>query len=312
MSDRPVILVFGAINHDEVARVPRHPMPGETVVTGSIEFFQGGKGANQAYAAANAGGSRVSVQMVGAVGDDAAGQAAVDSLAAAGVDTTLVKQVIDRPTGRAYITVSDDGQNTIVVGLGANAYVSPSNLVLAQRPDVAVAQTELGSAAVEALCAFAVEVGARLIINDGPAVPLSVAALRAADPLVVNQHEALDLMGLDTWEGEQAALAAELRARHDVRSVIITLGSEGSVVADAHGARAHPPVAARRVVDTTGAGDTFVGALSVGLALGEDIDSAVALASAAAARSVEWKGARAPLAPPAGGRRARQAGLPAH
>jgi sugar/nucleoside kinase (ribokinase family) len=150
VTDRPVILVFGAINQDEVARVRRHPVPCETVVTDSITFFQGGKGANQAFAAAVAGGDHVRVQMVGAIGDDAAGEAALASLHSAGVDTGLIKRVVSRPTGRACITVDDAGQNAIVVGLGANAFVSPSNLVRAQRPDVAVAQTELGADAIEA------------------------------------------------------------------------------------------------------------------------------------------------------------------
>jgi len=301
-----VILVFGAINQDEVARVRRHPSPGETVVTDSIDFFQGGKGANQAYAAAVAGKGKITVEMVGAVGDDAAGMAAVESLHTAGVDTTLVKQVVGRPTGRAYIAVSDDGQNSIVVGLGANAFVSPSNLVLAQRPDVAIAQTELGAAATEALCAFAASVGARLIINDGPVVALSEDSLSHADPLIVNQHEALDLLGRGDWAEGPVTLAEELRRRCNARSVIITLGGQGSAVADDQGGRLHAAVVAPRVVDTTGAGDTYVGALAAALVLGEDLDSAIAHASAAAAAAVAWQGARAPLKAMANGTPARR------
>ena len=295
MPDRPVILVFGAINQDEVARVHRLPEPGETVVTDSVDSFPGGKGANQAYAAAVAGRGEVAVQMVGAVGDDAAGADALRSLRDAGVDTTLVKQVVGRPTGRAYIAVDEEGQNQIVVGLGANAFVSASNLVIAQRPDIAVAQTELGSAAAEALCGFAAEVGARLVINDGPVVELSSDALAYADPLIVNEHEALDLLTAPTWIGSPEVFAETLRAHLGSRSVVVTLGSAGSVIADATGARLCAATTIDRVVDTTGAGDTFIGALVASLALGAGLDHAVARASRAAAASVGWRGARAPL-----------------
>lgn len=308
MSTRPVILVFGAINQDEVARVERLPAPGETVVTEAIDFFAGGKGANQAHAAAIAGGDEVSVQMVGAVGDDVAGADALRSLRDAGVDTTLVKQVVGRPTGRAYIAVDDDGQNQIVVGLGANRFVSPSNLLLARRPDIAVAQTELGSAATEALCAFAVEVGARLVINCGPVVELSRDALAYADPLIVNEHEALDLLGATTRTDDSIeALAAAIRSSFGSRSVIVTLGSAGSVIADATGTRPHPAARAELVVDTTGAGDTFIGALVAALAIGADLDHAVERASMAAAASVAWRGARAPRSAIASGSSARLA-----
>lgn len=290
------ILVFGAINQDEVARVARHPLPGETVVTDSIELFPGGKGANQAYAAAVVGGAQVTVQMAGAVGDDAAGTLALQSLRSAGVDTTLVKRVVDTPTGRAYICVTEDGENTIVVGLGANAFVSPSNLLLAQRPSVAVAQTELGTISIEAFSEFAERTGARLVLNDGPVVELSAAALSYADPLVVNEHEALDLLGGQAPAGPDPAVAGRLRELFGCRSVIVTLGSRGAVLADESGTRSHP--AARPpapVVDTTGAGDSFVGALAAALALGADLDEAVTTANEAAAVSVTVRGARAPL-----------------
>ncbi|WP_449407138.1 ribokinase [Microbacterium maritypicum] len=300
MSHRPVVLVFGAINQDEVARVSRHPQPGETVVTDSIDFFPGGKGANQAYAAAVAGRGEIDVQMVGAVGGDTAGDEALASLQDVGVDTTLVKQVVGRPTGRAYIAVADNGQNSIVVGLGANAFVSPSNLVLAQRPDVAVAQSELGATAVEALCDFARKSGSRLVINNGPVVPLTPETLTTADPLIVNEHEAIDMLTSPTWTGEPSGLAETIRARYGARSVVVTLGSRGAAIADASGSRLRPAARAQSVLDTTGAGDTFVGTLAAALALGADLDHAVEQASTAATASVAWAGARAPLSALAG------------
>jgi len=305
VTHQPVVLVFGAINQDEVARVDRHPLPGETVVTDTINVYQGGKGANQAFAAAIAGAGVTVVRMVGAIGDDAAGDAALDSLHSVGVDTTLVKQVSGRPTGRAYITVTEDGQNSIVVGLGANAFVSPTNLVAAQRADVAIAQTELGAAATEALAAFARSCGARLIINDGPVVSLSADTLELADPLIVNQHEAADLLGDPVDHVGPERLATLLMGQLGSRSLVVTLGGDGCVIADGHGVRRVAAVKAERVVDTTGAGDTFVGALAASLALDPDLDLAVTRAAEAAAHSVAWPGARPPLSAFAGGPIAR-------
>lgn len=165
------------------------------MVARSIDISQGGKGANQAYAAAVAGGDGVSVRMVGAVGDDAAGEAALASLHAAGFDTAMMVQVSGTPTGRAYITVSDDGENSIVVALGANAEVTLASVDGSLHSDVVVAQTEVGAACGNAISALAEQVGARLVINNGPVVKLSDAALAYADPLIVNQHEAVDLLG---------------------------------------------------------------------------------------------------------------------
>lgn len=301
MTHRRTLLVFGATNLDEIARVSRHPQPGETVVAHSIGFSQGGKGANQAYAAAVAGGQGVSVYLTGAVGDDAAGQDAIASLSAAGVDTTMLARVVEVPTGRAYITVSDDGENSIVVALGANAHVSPASLDALRvdgasvRPDVVVAQTEIGAASINAVSELAEQLGARLIINNGPVVGLSAAALAYADPLVVNEHEAADMLD-NAHPGLSAEdLAGELRRRYSSRSVIITLGGEGSVVSDPAGVRRHAAIPAPAVVDTTGAGDTFVGALAAAIAVENDIDAAIDAAALAASNSVSWKGARAPL-----------------
>jgi sugar/nucleoside kinase (ribokinase family) len=218
VTDRPVILVFGAINQDEVARVRRHPVPCETVVTDSITFFQGGKGANQAFAAAVAGGDHVRVQMVGAIGDDAAGEAALASLHSAGVDTGLIKRVVSRPTGRACITVDDAGQNAIVVGLGANAFVSPSNLVRAQRPDVAVAQTELGADAIEAT------------------VPLSPIATACVSARVREPHMSSTPRARGTRS--LGALAAALAAGDDLDSAIAKASSAATRSVAWEGARA--------------------------------------------------------------------------
>jgi ribokinase len=301
------ILVLGAINQDEVARVERHPVPGETVVTDSIEFFPGGKGANQAHAAAISG-EAAQVRMIGSVGDDPAGIAALAALRAVGVDVSLVRTVVGVPTGRAYITVSSDGQNSIVVGLGANAYVSPSGLPQTTSATVLVAQTEVGSAPVEALGRLATASGARLIINDGPVVPLDPPTLAAADPLIVNEHEAAELLG-DAPE-DPIALATGVREACGSRSVVVTLGARGSVIADAAGVRHHAAVAASRVVDTTGAGDTFVGRFAAAVAAGADNDTALERAAAAAAKAVTWRGARPPAPRPSDSERLPPRGRP--
>lgn len=292
---------MGAINQDEVARVHTHPAPGETVVTNSIDFFPGGKGANQAVAAATAGFD-VRVQMLGAVGEDVAGDVQLAALLSAGVDASLVRRVIGTPTGRAYITVSHDGQNSIVVGLGANAFVSQVNLNGATVPEVVIAQTELGSAPIEALAQYARDVGARLVVNDAPVVQLSSRALMAADPLVVNEFEARDLLGrhgADSPGLPPEQVVARLHQVTSSRSVIVTLGEKGSVVSDDDGIRLLPAVAALTVVDTTGAGDIFVGSLAAALAVGHGMDDAVRHATAAASAAVSWRGARTPEQSPA-------------
>ncbi len=291
------VLVMGAINQDEVARVSRHPVPGETVVTNSITFFSGGKGANQAAAAATAG-LGIDVQMLGAVGDDAVGDDQLSALRDSGVDVSLIRRVIGTPTGRAYITVSDDAQNSIVVGLGANAFVSPVNLNGAAAPDVVVAQTEIGRAPIEALAAFAVRSGSRMIINNAPVVELSAETLRTADPLVVNQFEARDMLvaaGVPIVGLDPLAIAIALAAETSSRSVIVTLGAQGCAVVDDRGARSISAEVASSVVDTTGAGDMYVGTLAAALAANMDLDDAIRHAASAAAVSVAHDGARMPV-----------------
>lgn len=287
--NRAEILVIGAINQDQVARVTRHPVPGETVVANSIEFFQGGKGANQAYAAA-ASGLSVQVQMVAAVGDDHAGNAALSSLTSVGVDVSLVRTVVEIPTGRAYITVSEDGENSIVLALGANAYVSPSGLPPSVVATVVVAQTEIGAAPVQALARMTVAAGARFVLNNGPVIALDRATTAAADPLIVNEFEAVEMVGRGF--GGPASLATRVRDAFGCRSVVVTLGSRGSVIADADGARIHRAVLAPKVVDTTGAGDTFVGTFAAAVAIGDNNDTAIQRGAQAAAEAVTWRGAR--------------------
>ncbi|MRG60723.1 ribokinase [Agromyces sp. CFH 90414] len=287
----PKVLVLGAINQDEVARVSRHPLPGETVVATGVATSPGGKGANQAAAAAASG---VEVQLIGAVGDDRAGSHQLEALSQAGVDVSMVRRVMETATGRAFICVSDAGENSIVVMLGANAFVSPATLHGAATPDVVVGQTEVGAVPVEALGGFAAECGARLVINNAPVVPLSPRLLAAADPLIVNRHEAADMLRPDdAATADELDLVARLRRSTGARSVIVTLGADGCVIADAADVRRLPAVEADEVVDTTGAGDAFVGVLAASLARGRSLDASAIEASTAASAVVARHGARA-------------------
>lgn len=297
MSRKPRVLVMGAINQDEIARVDRHPKPGETVISDGIEFAPGGKGANQAAAAA-ATGLDVSVQLLGAVGDDAAGEEQLRSLRESNVDTSLVRRVIGTPTGRAHITVSADGENSIVVGLGANAFVSLVNINGAAEPTVVVAQTEIGGAAIDALCDFSLTWGARLIVNNAPVVHLRDKTLASADPLILNELEAgesLERLGLSPHRASATELAEALVDAVGCISAVVTLGAAGCAVVDSNGARVFAAVPVDTVVDTTGAGDCFVGTLAAALAVGHTLDSAVERALHAASAAVTWHGARAPL-----------------
>lgn len=282
------IVVVGAINEDWVARVRHRPGPGETVVTDTFSLSPGGKGANQAVAAARAGAS---VAMVGAVGDDDSGRRQLRALTAYGVDVRGVQKIVGVTTGAAFITVTDDGENSIVVGLGANGFLAPSMPSGVAEPAVVLAQTEVGADIVNAAGTYAAEVGARLVVNNGPVVSLTAATLALADPLVVNVHEAADILGAPA---DPAQIAARVRKHTAARSVVVTLGADGAGISDASGEIAVAGVKASNVVDTTGAGDTFVGALGARLAVGDDLRAAVRAAVAAGAESVSWRGARPP------------------
>lgn len=281
------IVVVGSINEDLHVVQHRRPLPGETVLGLSVSRKAGGKGANQAVAAAAAGAQ---VVMIGAVGGDEVGQRQIAELARHHIDVTDVRVIHELPTGLALISTTPDGENSITVILGANETLGASAIrgVLGRgvRPSLVIAQTEAGKDAAEAAAELARTTGARLIVNAGPVVSLTRETWLLADPLVVNQHEAADLMGA----GETPSAAA-LRTHLGCRSVVVTLGAQGCQVADDSGVRvfAAPSV---RTVDTTGAGDTFVGALADRLHRGFTLDESVLAATAAAAAAVTWSGAR--------------------
>ena len=263
--------MLGSMNVDVVVRVPRHPSPGETLIGGDPALAFGGKGANQAVAAAVAGAR---VRMIGVVGDDAEGTAYRAWLAAFGIDVTGVRTV-PGPTGRAFIAVSDDGENTIIVSPGANAAVSRQDraaLAGIAVGDVLLLQLEVGLDVVAAAARRAVEAGARVVLNIAPYAALPADVLALATPVVANETEAELLRAAGGDPGE----------------LLITRGDRGS----SWGVVTVPAEHADPVIDTTGAGDTYCGALAAALAAGGSREPAMRAAALAAARSVEHAGAQ--------------------
>lgn len=283
------VVVVGSLNVDLHLLLERHILPGETLLAGEGTFSAGGKGANQACAAALAGAPTI---MAGAIGDDAASSVATSRLEAAGVDLSHVQRV-EGPSGLAVVSVDAEGENSVVVVPGANAKVTPqlvdgwSNLI--SKADVVVLQGEISA---ESNLAATRLVSGRLVVNLAPVIQVDPAVLLAARPLVVNEHEGaaalVQLGGAELTEPED--IVAGLRAA-GVESVVMTVGSAGSLVAqgDEIVAVASPRV---KAVDTVGAGDAFCGALSAKLADGESLLDAAAYASRFAAYTVQFEGAQ--------------------
>lgn len=282
------VVVVGSANVDLVVDVPRHPRGGETILGGDLRRTAGGKGANQAVAAARAGGAATS--FVGALGHDDAAALLLGSLERAGVRTDVVRRV-DAPTGTALITVSPDGENAIVVAPGANARVAvgAEQAERVRAADVVLAQLEVPLEVVTA-AARARRAGAALVLNAAPSRDVPDELWREVDVLVVNEHEAADLAGGAAAADGPEALADALLAR--VPAVVITLGADGSLVARADAPAARVPGIRVEAVDTTGAGDTYCGVLAAALARGADIADAARLATAAAALAVTRPGAQ--------------------
>lgn len=294
------LVVVGAINTDLVINAPRLPAPGETVVGEGLQTFGGGKGANAAVAAARAGGD---VLLVGAVGDDDAGSAALAALRADGVDTAGVAVLDATPTGAALIVVDARGENQIAIGPGANgalpeAHVRGALARVLAGADTVLVSTEIPLACVAAAVVASAQAGVRCILNPAPVIAGLAALLEHGPLLTPNEGELRDLAhaagATDDGDGDHA-IACRLATLGSVTgaSVIVTLGGRGCAVRLADGTlRRIPAPIAAEVVDTTGAGDTFNGVLATRLAAGDDIIAALAAANAAAALSVGASGAR--------------------
>jgi ribokinase len=292
------VFVVGSINQDFVLSVERRPEPGETVTDAQLSRGNGGKGANQAAAAALL---VADVQLLGRVGDDGLGEPLVEALADKGVDTSLIEASTHSSTGTAFITVTPDGENAITVAPGANRSLTPddvddaSDSIAAAR--VLVAQMEVPPEVVLRAVEVAAERGTRALVNLAPPTQVPRELLEKLEPLVVNEHEAAFLLE-ERVEGVDAALfaAPELLALGP-RSVVITLGKEGAVFSDGESTE-HVSSPEVEVVDTTGAGDAFTGALAVQLARDESLGDAVAYAVRAGAAAVTKEGAQGALPTP--------------
>lgn len=293
---RRTITVLGSLNTDFVVAVPRLPRPGETITGDRLRTFPGGKGANQAVAAARLGGR---VTMVGRVGRDVFGESLIRNLKTNGVDASGVTRDDREPTGSALILVEERGQNMIALAPGANATVGQEEVdrTLARlRPeDIVVLQLEVPLDAVRAAIDQGRAAGAVIVLNAAPATRLEDALLAQLDVLVVNEEEAALVAG-DLTDSQPAPHEAAARALRTagVKTVVVTLGSEGALLYSSDRTRHIDPFRVE-VVDTTGAGDAFVGAMSVALAAGLAPDSATRFANAAGAAATTSLGAQSSL-----------------
>lgn len=288
---RPKILVIGSINRDLVVRGPKLPAPGETVLGGSFATHPGGKGANQAVAAARLGAD---VTFIGAVGQDDYGRQMLDVLAEEGLNTDLIACHREVPTGVGVIAVDErTGENAIFVASGANLTVAPDyhgNWVRAvEAADRLILQLEIPLPSVQAALAMAVSLGKPVVLNAAPAQRLPTGFLNGVATLVVNEGEAAQLTGSPADVGLSDLLAG-LHALGPAQ-VVITLGARGAVASEGQGMASVPAPAVSEAVDTTGAGDCFVGALAVALSEGKSLAEACEFAVRAASLSVTRHGA---------------------
>jgi ribokinase len=292
----PRIVVIGSANADLVLDIDHRPAAGETVLGSDLVVTPGGKGANQAVAAGRLGGE---VAFVGCVGEDGYGELLRRSLTDAGVDVTHLRSV-PGASGNAIILLTPDGENSIIVSPSANRRVT-AELVEESRAAWAgaaavVLQLEIPLETVAHVATAARAAGTRVILNAAPAASLTPEVLAAADPLVVNESEAASLLGgVPAGAGQPGGAAATAVALLDLgpRSVVLTLGADGAVFVERGAEPGYVPARTVTAVDTTGAGDAFVGALAVELADGRDLRAAVELATDVAAVSVGRRGAQA-------------------
>lgn len=285
------VLVIGSSNTDMVVRVPELPAPGETVLGGEFSSFAGGKGANQAVAAARAGAD---VSFLGAVGDDDLGVAARNALDVEGIDTQNLISVSGTASGVALIFVNDAGENSIAVASGANASVSADRIAEASNTisgaGILLMQLETPMDTIAAAAKIATQAGVRAILNPAPAADLADELLADLYCVTPNAIEASALTGIEVHDVDSAIGAAGVLIERGVNTAIITLGGDGALVADGADV-AHIPAPPVPVVDTTGAGDTFNGVLAAMLNAGEDLAGAARIAVQAASLSVQRHGA---------------------
>ncbi len=286
------ILVVGSSNTDLVLKAKRLPKPGETILGGNFFTFQGGKGANQAVAAARLGGQ---VKFICKVGADAFGNEAVAHFQKEGIDVQGVLQDTSAPTGVALITINAEGENTIVVASGANALLSIADLenatAILEQSDFIITQLESPMSVVSYLAAYSVQMGKKMVLNPAPAAVLDKNIFKDLFLITPNETETELLTGFVVSDEASAKNAAQSFKEKGVQNVIITMGSKGAYVSCLEFEGLVPALQVD-AVDTTAAGDVFNGALVVGLSKGKSWKDSVLYASKAASISVTRLGAQ--------------------
>ncbi len=290
---KPRIAVIGSSNTDLVTYVSRMPTPGETIEAPSFEIGFGGKGANQAVAAAKLGAE---VVMVTALGDDLFGDNTMRNFAALGMDTAHVKRVAGTPSGVATILVDKSGENCILIVKGANGELVPADVEAAgealKRCDLILLQLEVPLETVYAAIRFGKAHGVKTVLNPAPATPaLDIAYVREVSYFIPNESELAILTGMPTGTDANVEAAAKSLVAQGVKAVIVTLGGRGALLATAEGTKRIAPTPVTPL-DTTGAGDAFVGAFARFHAGGASLDEALTRAARYAADSVTRKGAQ--------------------
>ncbi len=277
---------------DLVVKSPRIPVPGETVLGGEFLMVAGGKGANQAVAAAKLGAK---VFFVARLGNDLFGRKSLDNFRLEGLDATYVSLTSDAPSGVALITVDHAGNNAIAVAPGANARLSPEDVRRAEAEirsaGAVVAQLEVPMSTVQCAAEIARDADVPFILNPAPAQWLSPALLGKVSVMTPNETEARILTGVDVVDAASARKAAELLLSAGVKAVIVTLGSKGFLLAEGNTTELVPAMEVK-TVDTTAAGDAFTGSLAVGVAQGRSLREAALFANQVAAFSVTRLGAQ--------------------
>lgn len=288
------VIVVGSANQDYVVSIDALPAPGETRLAEAFQKFPGGKGANQAVACARLGAR---VALVGAVGDDADGALIIRDLRAEGIDTSEIEITTSERTGMAIVSVLPGGENTITVVPGANFTLAADRVTravtrLAEDDSVVVVQGEVPVTCMQASVATASDLGARPVVNLAPFVDLDAATLALADPLVLNEVEAAFLTGY-VIDGQTLAQRAAEDIAGRAKSAVITLGAAGASWATAEASGVVPALPVSNVVDTTGAGDAFIGALAAMFTEGSDLENAVRVGVEVGALAVARVGAQA-------------------
>jgi len=291
----PKLTVVGSLNMDLIVRAPRIPAPGETIIGHGFHTAAGGKGANQAIAAARLGAQ---VSMVGRVGDDTYGQAQLSNLAADGVDTAFVTVDPQAHTGVALITVDDAGQNSIVVSSGANWQVNSADVDAAEAAiagaDMLLLQLETRPEVVARAVELAVRHGVPVVLNPAPARSLSPELLAQVTYLIPNESETALLAGQAVTDLDSARDAARKLRQMGVVTVVLTLGEQGALLV-AEGGAEHVPAFRVNVVDTTAAGDAFVAGFAVAVASDQSPGQAMRFATATGALATTKLGAQPSL-----------------